>query len=303
VNPVQVARTCLAGSPDARVALVVRGDRPGLVGHLHEALPGAHVEVLDVDDGMDSIHLALTVGRPWDLALDVAGGGGAAQRWPVLLHHIRPGGSLALRLPGKARALEATVHAVREARRAGVTPPQPGRDLRDLPAKDLAALAASTDDIRLEDGWLRARTTIGTLAKVPEADGDAFLAARPSAGRVLDRLPGIRFESRCMLRASGPVELPREYDAPPMSVREYDEVTCLGRQAAYGDGFVLPESYRHPFKRRLRNVAFAEWAPRFVREPEPATARLEGTHYLLDSYVPGHFGHALTDQAGHLWGW
>ena len=61
-----------------------------------------------------------------------------------------------------------------------------------------------------------------------------------------------------------------------MSLREYDDVTCLGRQAAYGDGFVLPESYRHPFKRRLRNVAFAEWAPRFVREPEPAEGHLAG---------------------------
>ena len=80
-------------------------------------------------------------------------------------------------------------------------------------------------------------------------------------------------------------------------------MTCLGRQAAYGDGFVLPESYRHPFKRRLRNVAFAEWAPRFVREPEPAEDRLAGTYFQLDSYVRGHFGHALTDQLGHLWGW
>ncbi|HVG68742.1 MAG TPA: glycosyltransferase family 61 protein, partial [Gaiellales bacterium] len=35
----------------------------------------------------------------------------------------------------------------------------------------------------------------------------------------------------------------------------------------------------------------------------PATARLEGPAYLLDSYVRGHFGHALTDQVGHFWGW
>jgi capsular polysaccharide biosynthesis protein len=106
-----------------------------------------------------------------------------------------------------------------------------------------------------------------------------------------------------VLRSSAPVRLPTEIDAPAVSVREYVDATCLGRQAAYGAGFVLPESYRHPFKRRLRNVAFAEWAPRFVREPPPATARLEGAAYLLDSYVRGHFGHALTDQVGHFWGW
>jgi capsular polysaccharide biosynthesis protein len=37
--------------------------------------------------------------------------------------------------------------------------------------------------------------------------------------------------------------------------------------------------------------------------PEPPTAALDGPAYLLDSYVRGHFGHALTDQLGHFWGW
>ena len=32
-------------------------------------------------------------------------------------------------------------------------------------------------------------------------------------------------------------------------------------------------------------------------------AVLDGPAYLLDTYVRGHFGHALTDQLGHLWGW
>ena len=75
-------------------------------------------------------------------------------------------------------------------------------------------------------------------------------------------------------RPGGPAQRLRR---PAVSLREYGGVTCPGRQAAYGDGFVLPESYRHPFKRRLRNVAFAEWAPRFVRQPRrPAAALLTG---------------------------
>ena len=61
------------------------------------------------------------------------------------------------------------------ARRAGAEPPTPGRDLRDNPERDLAALAASTDRPARPDGWLRATSTVDTLAKVPEADGDAFL--------------------------------------------------------------------------------------------------------------------------------
>ncbi len=303
VKPVEVAVAALAGVTTPRVAVVVRGAREGLVDHLSSALPEAHVEPLDVDAGMAAVHLALTSGRPWDLVLDVAGGKGAARRWPVLLHHVRRGGRLAVRPPGHAKQLGRSVRRVLDAQAVGVAAPTPGRDRRDNPERDLAALAASTGDLRIEDGWLQATSLVATLAKVPELEADAFLSGRPDAGRVLTTVPGLGFESRCILRASGEVRLPRVLTAPPMSLREYDHVTCLGRQAAYGDGFVLPESYRHPFKRRLRNVAFAEWAPRFVREPEPATARLDGAHYLLDSYVPGHFGHALTDQLGHLWGW
>jgi capsular polysaccharide biosynthesis protein len=300
---VAVARACLAGVGSPSIALVVRGERAGLAKRLRRAVPDAAVTVLDLDGGMHALHLALTAGRPWDLVLDVAKGKGVSQRWPVLLYHVRRGGSLAARLPRRSRAVERSVLEVRAAQQAATPPPGPGRDPRDNPERDLAALAASAGSLRVEDGWLRAVCTVDTLAKVPEADGDAFLRARPSAGRTLMSLPAIRFESRCVLRASTPVRLPSRFDAPAMSVREYVDVTCLGRQAAYGDGFVLPESYRHPFKRRLRNVAFAEWAPRFVRAPAAASAHLDGPAYLLDTYVGGHFGHALTDQVGHFWGW
>jgi len=303
VTAVEVARASLAGVRSPSVALVVRGERPGLTERLAKALPDASITVLDVDEGMDAVHLALTAGRPWDLVLDVAAGKGTTRRWPVLLHQVRRGGSLAVRVPDSPRPLEQSVLEVVASRRAGAEAPSPGRDHRDNPERDLAALTASTTDLRVRDGWLCATSAVDTLAKVPEADADRFLQARPLAGRTLTTIPGVRFASRCVLRSSAPVDLPAEYDAPPASLREYTGVTCLGRQAAYGDGFVLPESYRHPFKKRLRNVAFAEWAPRFVREPAPPTTSLDGPAYLLDTYVRPHFGHALTDQLGHLWGW
>jgi capsular polysaccharide biosynthesis protein len=285
------------------VALVARGERPGLVGRLTSALPDAALTVLDVEDGMDVVHLALAAGRPWDAIVDVATGQGAARRWRVLVQHLRPGGRLALRVPDDAGPLVESVAEVTAARRSGAEPPVPGRDLRTNPERDLAALVASTDGLHISDGWLHATSTLETLAKVPESAADEFLLARPAAGRTLVTLPAVAFASRCVLRSSAPVDLPSEYDAPAMSVREYADVVCLGRQAAYGDGFVLPESYRHPFRPRLRNVAFAEWAPRFVRRPEAPTAALAGPAYLVDTYVRGHFGHALTDQLGHFWGW
>jgi capsular polysaccharide biosynthesis protein len=303
LTAVEVARASLAGVRSPAVALLVRGERAGLVQRLATAIPDATITVLDVHDGMDALHLALTAGRPWDLVLDTAAGKGTARRWPVLLHHVRRGGKLAVRVPGTPRPLEKSVLDVVASRRAGAHAPEPGRDHRDNPERDLAALAASAADLRVRDGWLRATSAVDTLAKVPEADADRFLRARPTAGHTLTTIPGLRFASRCVLRSSTPVDLPTEYDAPRASLREYPAVTCLGRQAAYGDGFVLPESYRHPFKRRLRNVAFAEWSPRFVREPGPAATSLDGPAYLIDTYVRPHFGHALTDQLGHHWGW
>ncbi len=293
----------MAGVRAPAIGVVTRGARQALVARLTRALPDAAITPIDLDAGMDAVHLALAAGRPWDLVLDVAGGQGAVRRWPVLLHHLRRGGRLAVRAPEDDGRLRESVAEVHAAAHAGAVPPTPGRDLRNNAERDLAALAASTRDVSLKDGWLVATSEVETLAKIPEADADSFLVARRSAGRTLVTIPGIRFSSRSQFRSSAPTALPREYDAPAVSLREYSEVVCLGRQAAYGDGFVLPESYRHPFKRRLRNVAFAEWAPRFVRRPETPTASLDGPAYLADTYVPGHFGHALTDQLGHFWGW
>ncbi|MBF4770092.1 glycosyltransferase family 61 protein [Nocardioides agariphilus] len=302
-TPVDIARAAVAGVRSPAVAVVARGAHPDLVARLGQALPDAIVSAFDLDEEMSSVHLALTAGRPWDLVLDVAGGKGAARRWPNLLHHVRCGGQVAVRVPDEATQLGASLAEIRAAQQAGAAAPTPGRDLRDNAERDLAALAASTHDVHVSDGWLRATSDVETLAKVPEEDGDRFLAARPEAGRTLTTIPGLRFSSRCAVRSSAPIDLPAAYDAPAMSLREYADAICLGRQAAYGDGFVLPESYRHPFKRRLRNVAFAEWAPRFVLRPEAPSAALEGPAYLLDTYVRGHFGHALTDQLGHFWGW
>ncbi len=301
VAAVARARTALEGVREPRVALVERGaDR--LTRPLVDALAASTVVAFDAADGMDRIHLGLTTDRPWDLVLDVAGGQGAVHRWPQLLHHLRAGGTLLVAVSPGALEFEASVSRVLDAQARGAESPTPGRDPRRNADRDLAALAASAEGLRIEDGFLVAVNRVATLAKIPETSADGFLEGRADA-RVLATVPAVHFESRCVLGASGPVDLPTAYDAPAVSLREYDDAVCLGRQAAYGDGFVLPESYRHPFKRRLRNVAFAEWAPRFVRDPGRPSSRLEGSHFLADSYVRGHFGHALTDQVGHLWGW
>jgi capsular polysaccharide biosynthesis protein len=86
-------------------------------------------------------------------------------------------------------------------------------------------------------------------------------------------------------------------------MREYRDVTCLPRQIAYKDSFVLPESFRHNARTRLRNQKFAEWAPHFVRDPEAPAVPMAGPLFYLDNHVRGHFGHTMTEQVSHFWGW
>ena len=216
---------------------------------------------------------ALTAGRPWDLVLDVAGrqghrqavaGAAAPRTTRRRARRPAPGLRPATGGLGGRRGRRAAGRAPSLRRRGATSATTPSATWPPSPPRRPTCASVTAGCAR------RARST--PWPRCPSADGDAFLRARPSAGRTLTTVPGLRFASRCALRSSGPVDLPSEYDAPAVSLREYGDVTCLGRQAAYGDGFVLPESYRHPFKRRLRNVAFAEWAPRFVRRPEPATA-------------------------------
>ena len=139
---------------------------------------------------MDAVHLALTAGRPWDLVLDVAAGKGTAQEVagaaPPRTTRRQPGRAGPGRAPGRSRSRWSTWSP-----RAGRAPSlrTPGRDLRDNPERDLAALAASTTDLRVRDGWLCATSAVDTLAKVPEADADALPASKTVGGSHADDDP------------------------------------------------------------------------------------------------------------------
>jgi capsular polysaccharide biosynthesis protein len=70
------------------------------------------------------------------------------------------------------------------------------------------------------------------------------------------------------------------------------------------DHVVLPESFRNPVRRRLRSRTLLDWSQHSVRAPELAEPRsLSGTWFYLDNIQRGHFGHALTEQLSHVWGW
>lgn len=143
---------------------------------------------------------------------------------------------------------------------------------------------------------------------VREHEVTAVLAADPGRGRVVRTLPGSTWASRATVRTSHPLELnpmPAEYDAPPMVLREWYDAVALPGQAVLSGNLLLPESFTTADGHRQVNPSVDKLSPSFARRPlladEPE--RLPGSFVHLASIVPGHFGHALTEQVSHLWAW
>ncbi len=200
MKPVDVARCrsrgrrgSAAGGGDARVP------RRACSTGSRAALPdGRPRSPSTLDDGMDSVHLGLTVGRPWDLVLDVAGGKGAARRWAVLLHHVRRGGAVAVRLPGRPEPLERSVR-----RRAGRPGERPSR------RRPRAATSAATPSATWPP-WRRRPATSGSSTagcarpttsppspRCPSSRPTPSSPARPGAGRVLTTPAGSALRLAC----------------------------------------------------------------------------------------------------------
>jgi capsular polysaccharide biosynthesis protein len=82
------------------------------------------------------------------------------------------------------------------------------------------------------------------------------------------------------------------------------DVRCDVGQVVSTDRALLPDTYRHNQRPRLKNRYTVEMAPRFARlRATEEASRLPGTYFHLDNELRGHFGHAMTEQVSRLWGW
>ena len=87
---------------------------------------------------------------------------------------------------------------------------------------------------------------------------------------VLLTLPGETWSSRATVRTSAPTPfnpLPAAYDAPPLSLREHRDVTCLPRRLMLVDGAVLPGSYRFHHRPKLRHPLLTRLSEYTVERP------------------------------------
>lgn len=285
-----------------RVALLTERPRPRLAARL-----GATA----YDAGDPELHLRLAAAGRQDLIVDLGSPRGVQRRFALLVYHLAPGGTLALRLPPKGPARQGLLRQVRRIKAlqsaGSVRPPGIGEvDDRSTRERDLAALAFSLRDLRRDGPLLLAVNDVALLALVGESDANRWLELRGGPNRVLETLPPVAFASRCQLRTfpAEAVPVPDRFRVPELSLREFHGVVCRGRQAAHTDDLVLPASFRRYTRKRWSQVRLANWSPDFMRAPDgEVDDELRGTWYLLDNAWRGHFGHVLTEMVGLLWGW
>lgn len=239
-------------------------------------------------------HGRLAGAGPFDLVVDESGtAAGAAARFRVSFLHLRRGGSY--------RVGEPAASAVRELVLALQGGAGTGSRRSD------AALAAAVGRVSAGERVTEVTRVGRTVAKLREAEMNAALQADPLRGRIIDSVPGVSFESACVLRMSRPRKKDlacASYQAPDLYLREYRDVVCRPKSVVVQRGLLTPDTFRHHQGRKLTHMQLRDAGPRFAVAPAPGEVeRIEGTYYHLDNEHRGFFGHALTEQVSRLWGW
>jgi capsular polysaccharide biosynthesis protein len=306
-----------------RVAVLASRGDDRLARVVARARPRARVTKVDASSQPAALHVAMAAGGRFDVVVDDTRRGRDREvLFCRCFGHLRPQGTYLVRdldadaAPG-GQGEGVLAHVTRLARLAADPPPRSEPPRGGRVAEDEAALAGTVGAVTVEHDHLVVRLRGRVWAKLSEEEVDGLLELRSeSAGRVLRRRPPLVFESRGTLRQSpffrdGPPSrqepFPASYDVPAVSLREYHDVVCLKAQVAVLDNVVLPDTYRKPLKRRLRNRRVRDIGPRFgVPKGWPGSAEvrdLEGPLFYLDSEYRGHYGHAMTEQLSRLWAW
>lgn len=305
------------GPAGARVAIISADGESRLGSFLRRERPEIEVLELPHDLGGWERHARLVAQAPFDVITDLSPK--AATRFGRLrdlLFLVRPGGRLVLRdvarRPGSGNAVARDeFHDVLDSVAAYLAGdlPRPGGDAK-LVVHDRHHIAEATESLELVgDHAVLVRATTPALIKMNEPAMNTLLGLAPSGrDRVLRVIPGERVLSRAVLHHSAqerPPKYAEEYVAPDISLRVYHDVVAAPGQVLANDRLVLPDSFRHNVRPRLRNSYLEDLAPRFANLPFETSGLpvLEGTYFHLDNEIRGHFGHTMTEVVSRLWAW
>lgn len=306
------------------VAVLVGSRLSRLAEILAEAHPEARVFRYDAATSASLLHAELAARGPFDVIVDDTRQKRVRVRlFRNVFFHLRPDGAYIVR---KVRAQEKGT----EVRPAGEGLLQLVSRLGEMKGREVAApngraeedeqkLAAAVGQVTLTGQHLvvtnQSCANQGSanqgraLAKMSETEMDTVLELRgEEAGRVLESRPSLELVSLCTLRentAQRSARMPQSHQVPAMSLREYNDVVCAPGQLVIQGNLLLPDTYRHNQRKRLKNLYTEELSPRFamLRHDVSRAESLAGAYFYLDSEFRGHFGHAMTEQLSRLWAW
>ena len=305
---------------DQPVVAVLEGPGKGwLPQALAEAHPRARVHLFDPSAGRARLHAHLAGHGPFDVIVDdTRRGRGRARLLRDVFFHLRPGGALVIRsfrarpqggLEGSANedlsALVPRLVGLRCQEGLAEGAPEPENQAQ----RDERSLASAIGRVVVDAQHVLLTNRVRAYAKVREEELDTVLELRgPTSGRILESRPPLEFASRCTLRHNTSERgrgMPSTYSVPAVSLREYHDVVCAPGQVLIQDHLLLPDTYRHNQRKRLKNLYTKELSPLSATplvDVSEAEA-LPGTYYYLDSEFRGHFGHAMTEVLSRLWAW
>jgi len=291
--------TVLAECSTPRVVVIAPGKATRFRTWVHELRPDAQLAVVAADFEGSDRHVALAATTPLDLLIDHSGNASTPSRIASLIRYVRRGGVLLGRLSPELRRAGATERAEYE--------------------NAVLDLGPRIEQLTLLEQQVVAVSGLDRQPIIREAEVASLLEKHPHLGRVLEVRPGQH------VRAHGAIRMNRsdqrfpvidEWTTPPLALREYrDAVSSPGQVARTGD-LLLPESFRHIFRPRVKNrwlaptsmQQFADPAnavtPKYAGPaPEGGPRRLAGSYFHLDNELRGHFGHTTTEMLAKLWGW
>jgi capsular polysaccharide biosynthesis protein len=291
--------------PGGTVAVLADFQPSSLGAHVARAYPDVRVVEVDPKQPASALHAFLAARGPFHVIAEDARPVGRSSFRNVFFH-LAPGGAFIMRLPQRKQP------GVEEVQQFVQRILQEQATRGECPATarlDEARLAESIGEVIPNRSHLVVTSKVGALAKMREEEVNTVLLQRVGAsGRILDKRPGLTWASRCDVHMSASTahrQVPKTYQVPDMFLREYYDVVCLPRQIAVQGNLILPDSYRHNQQKRLNHTFIDELSPRFARpvaDMSTATA-LSGSYFYLDSEMPGHFGHSMTEQMSRLWAW
>jgi capsular polysaccharide biosynthesis protein len=285
--------------------VLTRGDESSLVEELRSLAPTADLAVHELPLPALELRRRLVAGGPYDLLVDLAGARGVRRRFPEMAWHVRRGGAVVVRQSGppgggtpeqaaKATRFFADLAEGRAVRTPGLKP------------RHRRALLRGMDGIELSGDWVRATRTTEALPKIGEGEIAELLTGSSRIGTTLARVPGATWQVSSEVTVSRPLPrnaLPREFVAPPAALRGYHDAVVMPGRASWVEAGVLPESFRFQGRAQLRNRELKDLALRFAERPPDPVERLPGVWLQVSSPLPRHFGHTLTEQLSHAWGW